>query len=298
MDIEPPKEVELWLREPFDFFQITFSPLFRSGKVIKYYGDWKNLRLELWYDKLKIKNSWHKFYHGNNYGDYTHQEIVKTFQIFVDRFGSGFLEARILKMTIGCNLSLDPLDFYPNCVCFGPKFFQEMRYGSIHKVYGKYVKQTNTKFKIYDKQTEVEHHDRKKISPTLRIEQEMKMRYIHQSSLTSISVHCPADLTKSLWIQETSVELKRLVQKIEFSSEIPTEESDSFIDFQIKRLMGNPIDRKMVKIKSDVKTYRKWAKRYREFLDAYQTSDLKLNLIDSICQKILLLGKCDKTDEN
>lgn len=289
IDIVPPKEVEIEIREPFDYYDLIFSPLFRSGRVIKYYANWKNLRLEICYNKLSIKNSWHKFYHGNNYGNYTFSDIKYTIEIFVNKFGKEILNARIKNMTIGCNLSLTPTDYYTKCASLGPKFFQEMRYGNIHKVYGHYVKETNKKFKIYDKQVEVKYHDRLTIQPTLRVELEMKMRYFQKRSKIPIRVYTLADLNQNEWISQIKNELANTIQRIVFNTDLPIEEDDSFTDFQIKRLMCNPINRRFVKLKSTPKTYQKWAKLYDEFIYKHQDVNLKENLVSLVDEKMKFL---------
>jgi len=176
MQVTPPEEVVREVHGTFNYCGVILQPKFRMGRVTKYYGNLKNLLIEIVYDKMYIKNSWHKYYHGNNYGDYTYREIKETIQLLTDRFGQRFLNAKIKKMAVGCNLPMDAGDVFPKCIALGPDMFQDMKFGNKHRTYGKYIKKTHSKFKVYDKQWEVKEHDRHKTGPTLRVELEMNIQ--------------------------------------------------------------------------------------------------------------------------
>ena len=290
MGIIPPDEVLKEVKEPFLWKEIIFSPKYRKDRVLKYVGSWKNLRLEICFDQLRMYNSWHKFFHGNNYGDYTIEEIKETIQIFVEKFGSGFLQASIKKMTIGCNLSCNAEKFYSRCISLGPTFFQDMRMGNKHKVYGQYAKQTNLKFKLYDKQHEAKVHDRINIPPTLRVEQEMNMNYIRKRKGTPIRVNTPSDLLQNGWLIEVIFELVVQSERIVFSSELPIESSDSLVEAEIKLLMGNPKSRQVIRAKATPKTFRKRAKIYDEFLKEYKQGIIGECLSQMVEEKMMFLA--------
>ncbi|WP_200974841.1 hypothetical protein [Echinicola sp. 20G] len=290
MDITPPKEVINGTKQPFIWKDLIFAPSFRKDCVIKYTATWKNLKLEIWYDQLKVNNSWHKFYHGNNYSDYTFEDIKQTIELFVEKFGLNFLKASIKKLTIGCNLSINSNKYYPRCISLGTTFFQEMRGGNTHVVYGQYAKQTNIKFKIYDKQYEVKIHNREKIVPTLRVEQEMNMNYIRKRKDTSIRIYTPSDLLQRDWLVDVIFELTLQTDRINFSGDLPIEKSDSLIESEIKILMGNLQYRKIIKTKASPKTYQKRVKIYDKMLENYEVKKASDRLSRLVGNKMNLLA--------
>ncbi|UCS93766.1 hypothetical protein KZP23_01640 [Echinicola marina] len=177
---------------------------------------------------------------------------------------------------------VDSNEFFPYCLMLGPDFFGDMKGGRKHHCYGKYIKKTNTRFKIYNKQFEVWEHDRQMIGPTLRVEQEMLMSYVHKRKHTPIHVYRPADLLGTSWITQILFELILLVERVLFSTAIGVTVNDDFKDYQIKRLMGNPVDRKFVKQKASESTYKIWNKRFNQLME----ESGKLELQDSLSKLV------------
>src|SRR5690606_33704186 len=87
---------------------IVFNPEFnKNGDVVSYSGYCKNLFIKMISGKLLVMNSWHKFYHGGNYSDFTWDELQECMDIFAAIFGDEFWKSRITKLTVSVNLSID-----------------------------------------------------------------------------------------------------------------------------------------------------------------------------------------------
>ncbi|MEX2512356.1 MAG: hypothetical protein WD398_05580 [Cyclobacteriaceae bacterium] len=269
MQITPPQEVLREIHGTFEYCGVIFQPKFRMGRVTKYYGNLKNLLVEILYDKLFIRNSWHKYYHGNNHGDFTYGEIKQTIQLLTGRFGKGFLEAKIKKMAVGCNLPMDAGNIIIKCLALGPDIFQDMKFGNKHRTYGKYIKKTHSKFKVYNKQWEVKEHDRQKITPTLRLELELNMIAVQARKINPIPLMYVKDLLDDFRICSLLDVFLEKVQQVVFDYDMPIEKHDIFKDVEIKVFMKDPVLRKLVKDRTTPKTYRQWAKRYEELKELY-----------------------------
>lgn len=295
MQITPPQEVVREIQATFEYCGVIFQPKFRLGRVTKYYGELKNLMIEIVYDRMFIKNSWHKYYHGNNYGDYTYGEIKETIKLLGERFGRGFFDAKIRKMAIGCNLSMDAGNFFPRCISLGPDIFQDMKFGTNHRIYGKYIKKTHSKFKVYDKQVEVKHHGRPTtIRATLRVELEMKMKSVQDRKTKPIPVYKVMDLFDEFKICYLMEDLLAKIRLLVFDQNLPIEDADSFKDVEIKVFMRDPILRKYVKEKSNPKTYRQWAKRFEELKGLYVKNDDITKLCMLVEDKLVQLLRLDQ----
>lgn len=293
MQITPPQEVVCEIHGTFEYCGMIFQPKFRMGRVTKYYGELKNLMIEIVYDRMFIKNSWHKYYHGNNYGDYTYGEIKETIQQLKEKFGPDFLNAKIIKMAVGCNLPMDAGDIFPKCVALGPDIFQDMKFGNKHKTYGKYIKKTHSKFKIYDKQWEIKEHDRHKIHPAIRIELEMNMKSVQKRVVLPnqiFIIHDLLDLEKFCFVIH---EILLLIPKIAFDSDLPIEKVENFKDVEIIVFMQNPKLRQQVKKKANPKTFRQWSNRYEELKISHAAIDYNTMLLNLVEDKMVQLIRCE-----
>lgn len=96
VDIEAPfsYEISSELYEPFYWKELYFTPKFKKGFLNGFESDFKGLKIILYEDKIRITNSLHKFYKGNNHSDFTFSELTDSINIITKYFeteGSQFV---------------------------------------------------------------------------------------------------------------------------------------------------------------------------------------------------------------
>lgn len=148
--IDPPEQVLNGVGLPFNYLNFSFNPVYRQGVAIKYLSKFRSLRLAIKDDIFLISGSWHKFYHNENHGDYTWEQIGETINVLYESFGEVFLNAEITKLTIGCNTSLMSDQIVPRIIGIRGKKPSDMLGGTNHSSYGKYYKMTHYRYKVYD----------------------------------------------------------------------------------------------------------------------------------------------------
>lgn len=167
-----------------DFNGIVFNPVIIQSYVVKWIASLKNLRLTFIKDQLIIENSIHKFYHGNNYCDFTLSELEKAINQLSEYLGFDIFKAKVLKLEYGCNIRIEnPIATIEFIKDYKNKSFSQCYKNSI--CYGKKIEMTDFSIKLYDKQKEVKLHYKKDIDDSLlRIEKEIKnMRHLHKNGI-------------------------------------------------------------------------------------------------------------------
>lgn len=272
--IEPHPQVYERSREPFEYMGFVFDPYYRHGMVNKYISNFRNLRLVLKDDILIIYGSWHKFYHGENHGDYTWQQIGETINELSENFGNIFLDAEITKLTIGCNLPLPAHQILSKIKGIKGKSPSDMLGGTNHQSYGKYYKMTHYRYKIYDKQFEVKYHDKKKIGPVIRLEKEIKMKAARIRARNPLDLVRPLDLLESGFLKVCFTEMEEMIGSIEFHNNISPEAFDKASDLEIYQLMKDLPVRLAYKRIANPKTYRSKFKRFQELEQIHSNAEL------------------------
>lgn len=156
---------------PFERKGLKFYPKYKKGKLIGFESEYKDLRVILYYDKIQLSNSLHKFYKGNNYSDFTHSELTKAIQEICQMFEIETEYWEIKKMEFGFNiLTLKPAKEYIALFLeYKEREFEKMK----HKLtdYGRKCFMYEYALKVYDKSLQCKAMDSVKISDkTLRVE--------------------------------------------------------------------------------------------------------------------------------
>ncbi|QQR98602.1 MAG: hypothetical protein IPK18_03485 [Sphingobacteriales bacterium] len=141
---------------------LWFNPAFiRGAENIKgFESEFKGLRIFLEYTKIKISNSLHKFYKGDNYSDFTFSEMAKAIDEVCNKFEIPANEWVIKKLEFGFNIiTQKPAKEYLLCFhSFKEKEFDKMKKGG--KKYGMKCSLTEYFIKFYDKSLEYKLHER------------------------------------------------------------------------------------------------------------------------------------------
>jgi hypothetical protein len=286
MEIDPPEGVLDYSYVPFEWKGFKFASNFRSDLITYYTSSFRNLRLKMTQDKLIISGSFHKFYHRQNYGDYTWKEIGLTVDQLLEVFGEPFLKARITKLTFACNLPIDPKPIISKIKAIKGFDPSEMLGGTNHKSYGKYHRMTDYRYKVYDKQTEVLYHNINKIGPVLRIEKEIKMNAARARVKNPIRIMSPIDLYKPELYIYCVQELTDLVRSLEFVNSIQISDMDTSADLEALLFMKDLEARAQYKKVVTYKTFRQKKKRFDNLIAAFNPTDWNDFLDTKICDKI------------
>ncbi|MGQ7868958.1 hypothetical protein [Sunxiuqinia sp. sy24] len=171
---------------------ITFDPIIKKGQIICWRAELNNLRLSLIKDQLRISNSIHKYFHRNNYSDFTYKQLIQAFNQLSESLGIDLLNAKVKRLEYGCNIPLhDVMPLINNIISIKAKYFMPMNSNSV--IYGKKLDLNDYSVKLYDKQFEVKKHNKIRLpQPLLRYEKVVKrMRYLHKKG---IHIHTVEDL--------------------------------------------------------------------------------------------------------
>ncbi len=219
LDLLP--EVRQQTKDCFYKWGLKFVPKWNQTGIMKYCSQMENLRLTILNDKLYISNSWHKFYRGNNYSDYTHTDIVNTYKILEDSIGKSFAISKINRIAYGIVIKEDAPRNYKNWLHYKSKRPLPMHHSG--KIYGAMFDFADYRIKGYDKTFEVKEHEGKEIGDNyFRIETEVKyMRHLHKRK-EPINIFSPKDLFIFENIQLLGNDLMNKYQTIEKNIEIET----------------------------------------------------------------------------
>lgn len=271
---DPPEEFKQKVPFPFELNGILFKPEFnKNGDVISYSAKLENLYVKLVSGKIILMNSWHKFFHGNNYSDFCWEEIQVCMQTLSTVFGDVFWKSRITKLTAGVNLQCNPKTIIERLISFKGNPMEPMRPRNSRSVYGKRFASTHYNVKVYDKQFEVKRNARMDILPTLRIEKEMRMPYFQKRKSNPVPIYTPGDLKNPNAATFLSYELFAVIFSLGFDYGISPMVMKDFHDASVVIFMSNPQYRKVLKKKSNYRTYKSYEKRLLELQEEFKVEN-------------------------
>jgi hypothetical protein len=137
--------------KPFEWRSLMFYPKFTKGKLRGFESEYNGFRVFLYYDRIELSNSIHKFYKGNNYTDFTLSELKDTINTICVKFGIEANRWNIKKLEFGFNiLTPKKADHYLNLIYqYKNREFEKMK--AKHLTYGKKCFMSEYAIKIYDK---------------------------------------------------------------------------------------------------------------------------------------------------
>jgi hypothetical protein len=134
---------------PFEHRGIIFHPKFQQGKVCRYDGRLKNLLLFWKPEGIKVCNSIHKYWHGNNFTDFHLWEMGTAIEKLSDETGISWKGAVVKYLEYGCNVGANATTVYRGLQSYQGKDYSAMDYRG--KVYGARRILTDYTIKGYDK---------------------------------------------------------------------------------------------------------------------------------------------------
>lgn len=90
--------------KPVEYNGVLFYPKYKNGDLIRFDGKLRNLLLCYYPEKVYLMNSLHKYWHGNNYGDFYLAEVKDAIQCINDQTSINWNDAITKKIEYGCNL--------------------------------------------------------------------------------------------------------------------------------------------------------------------------------------------------
>lgn len=265
--------------KPFEFNNLEWLPVYKSGRLVKYVSAIDNLNLSLNGDSITINNSWGVFWNGNNSEDYTSSQIEQTY-LYLDYITEGIVSvSKPSKVAIGANIELD-LDFAVNPFI---RLFNQVPVPMLKRsnIYGYQFIGSYEKLKIYSKTKEQLLRYRRKIPPNLvRIELEMNVNYINRNS--DVSLLRTSDILDKKVKLKLAKRLIEKLQKIETSTILPVG-----LTLNEKKIMACFRDQEIIQaIRNEhPESYKKDRRRYNKIIST-STSELKETIIKKTTSKV------------
>lgn len=153
--------------KPFEYNGIMFSPDYIKGVLWRYKGEFRGMQIALYEEQIKMANSLHKFYKGNNYTDFNYSEIKAAISLLSGKFHISPADFNIKKLEFGLNIIVEKpaLHYISYLLSYKNKFFDKMKSSS--KEYGRKCFLSEYDIKVYDKQMQVNLKDKIKIESSL-----------------------------------------------------------------------------------------------------------------------------------
>jgi hypothetical protein len=278
IDIEPPAEVKEKIREPFLWNGITFSPSYTSkGFIYSYSGRLNNLYLTFNETGLNLGNSWHKYYHGKNWNDYTFSEIVAVYKALNERFDGLIESAQIKRIDYGVNLTANPGQVFNDWYYLRTKIPFPMHYKG--KKYGMEFNLDEYSFKGYDKTEQIKRQNYIKLPTQItRLEKSVfKMRSITRRKRNRIPLYTAKDLTNQNIIRQLADDFINTYQNIEKMEKINFKEM-SASQIKIVATMRNKEAREALR-QTNYRTYKRYLREYRKIVNGLQSTNKTFGMI-------------------
>ncbi len=281
INIKPPPEVTERIPEPFIWQDITFAPIYTlKGFIRSYSGRLNNLYLTFTDFGLFLGNSWHKYYHGKNWNDYTFPEIVATYEALNDRFNGLLENATINRLDYGINLTSEPAETFNRWAYYKGKEPDTMKYKR-HKYGKKFMgyKDSEYSFKGYDKTAEVKYQTRITLpKQIIRIEKSVnKMRNLNRRKRERIPIYTAKDLSDRNIIRQLANDFLKTYKNIEQMENINLTGLTA-TEKKIFAAMQNTQVREAMK-KENLETYRKDMRTYQDILKRKKTENRTTEMI-------------------
>jgi len=150
--VEASEEFYQQVPYPIRFGKFTLKPNYYDDFVKSYVYKHQNLNVQLTMNLgpvLKITNSLHKYYKGNNHSDFSYSEIKDALFKLSDDLSLSIFNGRITRLDYGLNLPMDAEKIYPLFKSYKGKEFDKLK--NRRNLYGKKVFLSQMAIKGYNK---------------------------------------------------------------------------------------------------------------------------------------------------
>ena len=164
----------------------------KKSNVIGYQTNLNNLNLKLYGSELQIENSLQKFFMGNNYENFSFTQVLTAFEKLNKLLPIDIYKTQVKRIDVGAVINHNTEQEYNRWLEYKGKIPIAMI--KRNTVYGKEFRQTNNKFKVYDKTFETKQTTDVKLQEALmRLELQGNNRYFNNRT-NPIGLYTVADL--------------------------------------------------------------------------------------------------------
>lgn len=266
-----------------DWAGFEWCPMLSSKNNVKGYSTkLENLKLSLYGSELYIENSLQKFYMGNNYQDFTFTQVLDAFNTLNSKLPIDIYKTILVRTDIGVVVNHNTENECGRWLDYKGKLPVPMIKRNI--IYGAQFRQTNSKFKAYNKTFETKHTANVKLQEQLmRVELQGNNRYYNKRS-KPIGVYTIQDLINPIKFQLLATEL------LSFCATVKKKPNLNFSNWTTKELrlyacMINPDTAKAMK-QYHKETHKKERGQYLKLLSKNQDTIQENIVIDKLKSKI------------
>ncbi len=202
--------------KPFEWRELLFYPKYTKGKLRGFESDYNGFRVFLYYDRIELSNSIHKFHKGNNYTDFTLSELMDAINTICVKFGIEANRWEIKKLEFGLNiLTVKKADHYLDLIYqYKNREFEKMK--AKHITYGKKFFMSEYAIKIYDKYVQT-----KKMYNVIIPENTLRVEFCYnQKRKLPKQIKFLSDLQDKDKFKELYNDLNVAISKIIFNDEV------------------------------------------------------------------------------
>lgn len=156
---------------------LSFDAVCIKAKLIRWTTDIEGLNVSIYIDRrIVVANSIHKFYHGNNYSNFTFSEIKLSINNICEMTGIPAKDWKLTQLEFGFNITpcISVCDLLDMCIRNGTKEFDNRRIRG--KLYEKICCKYEYDLKLYDKYAEVKHRNKSILPPHNMLRVEVKYK--------------------------------------------------------------------------------------------------------------------------
>jgi hypothetical protein len=266
--IRPPTGVWDGVEYPLEWNGLHFNPIYnKNNDATRYRTQLKNMQLTIAGDKLYIENSLQKYFTGNNYGDFTFQEVKESLQKLENELNVPLGNFQFTAIEYGVNILVDPNLVYLSWKGYKNKDFVPMINNG--RTYGVKLFMSEYTLKGYNKTYEVKAHDRKNIGKDVfRIEVGVKrIRHLTKRA-NPININYVSDLKNENTLWELSNDLISKYKIIDIKAEIDFFKMTSIEDKKIMAAMENKAFREDIAKHNKIQ-FRRYNRRCKELKKRY-----------------------------
>ncbi|WP_283643277.1 hypothetical protein [Croceibacter atlanticus] len=278
-----PKEFYAGKLKNFEWKGFLWRPIQnKNTHVIGYQTEYQNIKLRIYGSELHIENSLQKFYMGNNYQDFTFTQVLTALDTLNNYLPVDIYKMTLLRADVGVVINHNTAQETDRWLDFKGKLPMPMIKNN--KVYGSVIRQTNNKFKAYNKTFEAQQTSGTKLQEQLmRVELTGNYRYYNQRA-NPIGLYTVEDLINPAKFEVLGLLLLLFYQAIKKKPNLKYSEWST----KETRLYGymNCADTANAMKYNHKETYKKDRVQYLKLLSNYQDTEQEYIVFNKLKTKV------------
>ncbi|WP_157209248.1 hypothetical protein [Mariniflexile maritimum] len=267
-----------------DWAGFEWCPILSGKNNVKGYSTkLENLKLSLYGSEMYIENSLQKFYMGNNYEDFTFAQVLTALDKLNSKLPIDIYKTQLVRADVGVVINHDTEQEYNRWLDYKGKLPIPMIKRNI--IYGSEIRQTNNKFKVYNKTFEVKQTANVKLQEKLmRVELQGNYRYYNQRA-NPIGIYTVQDLINPIKYQLLANEFLNFYDTIKKKPNLNFSKWTTK-DIRLYSYMTNPDTAKAMK-EHHKETYKKERSQYLKLLSKCQDTTQEKIVTNKLKEKVI-----------